>query len=520
MDDYKQAKEAFVSGMTGSSITHINLVSLAALSSVALYAVLYNQRPDRKFGFLLSWVVLVLPLLLSMTQFATRPGLLNLLLGGLAVALYHWMPRKEPRSPLPWKQHAPKETENRPGHLPPLPALTTYRAHMMLMTILAILAVDFPVFPRILAKCETYGVSLMDLGVGSFVFSQGMVSAIPLLKNPTYLTSPLGPKLVRVVRKAFPVILLGVARVLAVKGTEYPEHVTEYGVHWNFFITLAVVPILQTLLHPVLVYLPISMVGVLVGLGQQLALSQLGLRDYVLNAPRDNIISQNKEGIISVVGYLAIHLLGLSAGTMVLPPSPSFFRRRQQALAEQRSSKEAKTQIEELDFSSPRQLGKTATELCSYAILWWAFLGLTRLLKVGGVWGDEGGASRRMVNLPYILWVAAYNVTFLLAYIVVLDIYFFPGPKPSKARKDPSHSNYFTAPEGNPPTLLEAINRHGLSIFLLANVMTGIINLSMKTMYASSWLSMSVLGAYSLVVCAVAWYWDRLPRLGSHRKRD
>jgi hypothetical protein len=32
---------------------------------------------------------------------------------------------------------------------------------MMLMTILAILAIDFPVFPRALAKCETYGVSLV-----------------------------------------------------------------------------------------------------------------------------------------------------------------------------------------------------------------------------------------------------------------------------------------------------------------------------------------------------------------------
>jgi hypothetical protein len=31
----------------------------------------------------------------------------------------------------------------------------------MLVTILAILAVDFPVFPRTLAECETYGVSLV-----------------------------------------------------------------------------------------------------------------------------------------------------------------------------------------------------------------------------------------------------------------------------------------------------------------------------------------------------------------------
>ena len=44
-----------------------------------------------------------------------------------------------------------------------LSALSTYRAHMMLVTVLAILAVDFPVFPRKLAKCETYGVSLVRI---------------------------------------------------------------------------------------------------------------------------------------------------------------------------------------------------------------------------------------------------------------------------------------------------------------------------------------------------------------------
>ena len=34
---------------------------------------------------------------------------------------------------------------------------------MMLMTVLSILAVDFPIFPRSLAKCETYGVSLVSI---------------------------------------------------------------------------------------------------------------------------------------------------------------------------------------------------------------------------------------------------------------------------------------------------------------------------------------------------------------------
>lgn len=37
MTDYKTSKEAFVSGMTGSSIRHINMISLAALVSLDVF---------------------------------------------------------------------------------------------------------------------------------------------------------------------------------------------------------------------------------------------------------------------------------------------------------------------------------------------------------------------------------------------------------------------------------------------------------------------------------------------------
>ena len=39
--------------------------------------------------------------------------------------------------------------------------LDSYRASMLLCTCVAILAVDFPVFPRRFAKTETYGISLV-----------------------------------------------------------------------------------------------------------------------------------------------------------------------------------------------------------------------------------------------------------------------------------------------------------------------------------------------------------------------
>lgn len=62
----------------------------------------------------------------------------------------------------------------------------------------------------------------MDLGVGSFVFSQGFVSALPILKNPGYLSAPALPKAARATFKCLPILVLGLVRVVLVKGTDYP----------------------------------------------------------------------------------------------------------------------------------------------------------------------------------------------------------------------------------------------------------------------------------------------------------
>jgi phosphatidylinositol glycan class W len=48
-----------------------------------------------------------------------------------------------------------------------------FRASVMLSTCAAILAVDFPLFPRRLAKSATFGTGFMDLGPGCFVFAHG-----------------------------------------------------------------------------------------------------------------------------------------------------------------------------------------------------------------------------------------------------------------------------------------------------------------------------------------------------------
>ncbi|KIK98871.1 hypothetical protein PAXRUDRAFT_133223 [Paxillus rubicundulus Ve08.2h10] len=504
-DSYKASKEAFVSGMTGSTVLHVNAICMVALASIGLHSALRSRLAAfRSMPFIAEWLALVIPLLLSMTVYAEVPGVLStLLLAPTGVLLL--LPAIESGTPLPSRISetrpdlaAPNSSNNNQSNtrlsLRPLPALTTYRAHMMLMTILSILAVDFPVFPRSLAKCETYG---MDLGVGSFVFSQGIVSAIPIVKNPSHLSAPIKPKLYQITKKVAPIIVLGMVRVLLVKGTEYPEHVTEYGTHWNFFLTLAILPVAEVALHPIIKYIPVALLGLWVAVLQQFALSTGGLEDFLLNVPRSNVIYANKEGLISFLGYFSIHIMGLSLGTIIIPPSPSYFRKQQDMFLKG----EEDNHLSRSDPSAPRQNAKTIIELFSYAVVWWALLAFVRLgLNV----------SRMMANLPYILWIVAFNTSFILGYYL-LDMLFFP-TRISKLRdlSDPSGKRILredteTSKTKSAPALLEALNKNGLVIFLVANVATGLINLSFPTMYMSSEKAMLILTGYSFGVSVFAW---------------
>lgn len=147
-----------------------------------------------------------------------------------------------------------------------------------------------------------------------------------------------------------------------------------------------------------------------------------------------------------------------------------------------------------------RENDKTATVLFSYAVIYWTLFGISRYLHIGGP-----DVSRRLVrlrfytsdrfvsidevgqvNLPYIAWVAAYNTTVLLCYLL-LDLAFFPTPL-SKSTYSPvsglkvvrqrsnsddnvpdsaSASLMMPGPSPMPaPPLLEAINRNSLAVFL------------------------------------------------------
>lgn len=329
--------------------------------------------------------------------------------------------------------------------LPKKPFLTVYRGTMMVITCIAILAVDFPIFPRRFAKVENWGTSIMDLGVGSFVFSGGLVAARTVIKAHLLASGHqsigFGARMKTAMRSALPLLVLGFVRLAMVKGVEYAEHVTEYGVHWNFFFTLGLLPpflaVLQTAAEvvgvgrkgkasPVVVYTVLSL---LVGGIYQAVLLTTGLQEYVLVGDRHKfgLLGMNKEGAASFFGYLSIFLAGMATGCYVLPREV------------------------------PSSKGRTGKVLLMWCGFWTVgYLALTEF------WGARMGVSRRLANLPYVCWVASFNTGQLYAFWEVKRLCFREKEVEEKEKEEEIYKR-------STPWVLEAFNRNGLAIFLVVS---------------------------------------------------
>ncbi len=151
----KHAKEAFVTGHTGTTLLEVTCISFLPILAAYLTTIPVNLSPWRQ----------ALVIVIVCTVGLMSPH--GIALCGAAAAMVV-------------KQHATYWGITSHTTHPSSRALwlSQYRGTLVLLTCIAILAVDFPAFPRRFVKTEITGTGLMDTGVGAFVFSSTCTAAL------------------------------------------------------------------------------------------------------------------------------------------------------------------------------------------------------------------------------------------------------------------------------------------------------------------------------------------------------
>ncbi|CAI0556689.1 unnamed protein product, partial [Linum tenue] len=271
---------------------------------------------------------------------------------------------------------------------------------------LCILAVDFEIFPRRHAKSRMYGISLMDLGVGSFALANAVVSKQARGISSLSLKDASGA--------IIPPLAVGFGRLILTKSVHYGVPAGEYGVHWNFFFTLAALAMLASFIRIPTKYSAIS-------------------------------------GLLILIGFWGMYLIGIQLGNYL------FFGRQLPSINNElaASNKWIKIKVS-----------------CLSVIFWLITIVLDKHVE---------SISRRMCNLAYVTLILAENLQ-VLAILMVSD----------------------SLMESKTSILEEAVNRSLLATFLVANVLTGLVNMFMDTKSASPMVALSILLAYAFLTSIAA----------------
>ena len=342
--------------------------------------------------------------------------------------------------------------------------LNLYRSAMLLSACSAILAIDFSQMPRRLGKTKDYGVSLMDVGAGSFVASASCVKwrrterSVRRGNSRSSINSSSsngsrgeegassGEVFLRMMKRASISFILGFARYVSVKRSGYQLVEEEYGPMWNFFFSLAVIDILSTAIVYACgrfitgkyrmrnTFIVASSIAILVELllGRNVVYdaknTTMKLESWLLLPTKERgafptkytdvvpFVTLNREGAFSCVGMTSLHFFGRFFGEYVHTKKSEGDLRRAVWLA---------------------------------LMLWMVSYTSIDVLKIIK-------PSRRLCNFGYILWMSTYNVS---AMVVMAFI----------------HEQYHTV-----PSILQRANASPMLVFLFANVTTGLFNFILK----------------------------------------
>ncbi|XP_056648276.1 uncharacterized protein LOC130452829 isoform X1 [Diorhabda sublineata] len=420
--------------ITSNSIPELNrtgfdtfIVILPSFFYVFFMVFLETYLQTEKFNlFILESTFLIFPLILGMTLLSDHPNfvLFTLISSSVLFLFYIWKKNNSPIKKISFDTNF----------------ITNTRSTINILSVIAILAVDFPIFPSRFAKMDTLGYSLMDTGVGLYVFSNGIVSPESRgLNNPV----------TKSVRGSLPLFLIGSARFVLTELFHYHVPVSEYGRHWNFFITLGVTKLVTSLLLNMFSIENLYINGTLLLLLDQILLSG-GLEKFVFDDfERDNFFKANKEGIVSSFGFIILYLYSVYFGFI-------------------------------LDMKNKNQ---------NFFKLLKKFLIASLICLVFSVCFQQiFGISRRIANAAYVLWILFLGIfmTGLFYCLQGIQKVMFV------------HKNTIFV-----PYIYEAVNNNGLVFFLVANVLTGVINMTIRTSDVEQYTALTIVVAYMAVNCSI-----------------
>ncbi|XP_071525433.1 uncharacterized protein [Panulirus ornatus] len=421
----REAHEAFVSGHSGSSVFDL-VLALYPIIPTSVLAVVAVQGRLGWFWFLLESTLLVVPLTLSFTVLADYTlevcaGFM--ILSGVAVYLIKSI-----------KPVVNSDTRKEGKYLG---CVTSLRAVLSLATAIAILAVDFHSFPRRFAKTEEYGYSLMDVGAAGFVIINGIVEGRK--RAPHRL----------VVRDGVILTVLGLLRLALVRASDYQHHVTEYGVHGNFFFTLAFIKVTCTCL-----------VGHLGCNGNVLMASVLCVCHHLYltvgsggswtlsDATRETFLLANREWLVSMPGYMALYFFGASLGAFLF-------------------NRDSSTKLSNSLFIMMLLSGTCLAGLHLYVDL----------------------PSRRLCNPTFIALAMFFTILVLTHFSLIEETLSDVLPGMSSV-----------------PLTFQAINSQSLLFFLLSNVSTGLINKNINTLEVMYPWDISIIVVYTVGLVSIMYF--------------
>eukprot|EP00927_Polykrikos_kofoidii_P047771 TRINITY_DN42054_c0_g1_i1.p1 TRINITY_DN42054_c0_g1~~TRINITY_DN42054_c0_g1_i1.p1 ORF type:complete len:518 (-),score=31.18 TRINITY_DN42054_c0_g1_i1:262-1737(-) len=313
-----------------------------------------------------------------------------------------------------------------------------YRAMVMFTTCIGILAVDFPsIFPREHAKTEETGYSLMDLGTGCIICTSAICSRYA--RSVTGRREPLS--ILKQICALWPVLVIGFARLFVLRGIDYHVPTSEYGVHWNFFFTVAAISIFAS----IAAFGPRMSIfaGATLLIVYQVYLSAFGGAEYMFRAPRVDLLSANREGILSCAGYLGIYWLAVGLGSLTLSSS----------------------------------LGGHAVAVGLFAVAGFG-IGVAAFCDFGlGL-----PASRRLCNLPYAALILGTNAL-VLGLLAAVDL------------------GWPVFPRLPMPVAYLAISDSMLTVFLAANLLTGLVNTISQPLFVPPAPAILCMLVYSFAWC-------------------